>query len=230
MNSFMRILILILLITPSFWGQNRFKLNDASKVVDIAIDVGMCGTGISQGNCGPVRVDFFRKKSKKRFQTIRLSRTQMWDAPPKANVTRRYDDQSVINFGDFNFDGFEDVAICDGNNGGYGMPSYKIYIYSPSSKRFVYSRAFTRMNYGGLGMFETDKKRRMHFVYSKSSCCWHQTQGFDVFRGKPRKVYEFTEDASNPAGLDTVEITTSKLIKGKWRTWIKHAKTAEYYR
>jgi hypothetical protein len=125
---------------------------------------------------------------------------------PKANITRRYDDQSVINFGDFNFDGWQDVAICDGTNGGYGMPSYRVYIYSNSTRRFVYSRPFTRMNDGGLGMFETNRKKKMHFVYTKSGCCWHQTQGFDVYRGRPRQVYEFTEDAAYHGNPSVVEI------------------------
>ena len=135
---------------------------------------------------------------------------------------------STINFGDFNFDGSDDVAICDGSNGGYGMPSYRVYLYSKTKMRFVYSRSFTRMNYGGLGMFETDKKKHRHYVFTKSGCCWHQTQGFDVFRGRPRKIYELTESAMYGDGSE-VEVTTSKLIRGSWRTWIKHVRYSEYY-
>jgi hypothetical protein len=207
-------------------AHTQFRLNDASKIVDIDIDVGKCEEEIQQGLCGPLKVRFFRKKARRAFQTITLPQTDVWDPVPKANVTRRYDDQSIINFGDFNFDGFEDVAICDGTNGGYGMPSYRIYLYSQPRKRFVYSRSFTKMNHGGLGMFETDKKKRMHFAFFKSTCCWHQTQGFDVYRGRPRKMYVFTEDL----WMDTVEITTEKLINGRWRKWIKHAKGSEYYK
>ena len=225
MKKFLAIIFLLLSIQVG--AQQRFRIEEASKKVDVAFEVGACSMG-NHGRCGPVKVEFFRKKSTRPFQSIRLAHTELWDGEPTANVTRRYDEQSTINFGDFNFDGQEDLAICDGTNGGYGMPSYRIYLFTPAKKRFVYSRTFTRMNDGGLGMFETDQKKRMHLVFTKSGCCWHQTQGFDVFRGKPRKVYEFTE-AVLPNG-EVVEITTRKLINGRWRTWIKHAKVSEYYK
>jgi hypothetical protein len=202
-------------------AQNRFRLTDASKIVNVEIDVGTCTEG-SSGRCGPLKVTFFRKKASSPFQTVRLAHTDMWGPVPTANVTNRYDDQSVINFGDFNFDGIEDVAICDGTDGGYGMPSYRVYLYSKPAKRFIYSRLLTRMNMGGLGMFEIDRKKKMLFVFTKDSCCWHQTQGFDIHRGRPRKIYELIEDGTNiDKGL---EITTGKLINGNWRTWVKHVK------
>jgi hypothetical protein len=217
------VFLAILVLSIPICGQNRFSLTDASHRFDVTLDVGPCDPSFAS-NCGPLNVHFYRKGFPHLFQTIRLPTTQMWDVPPTANIINRYDDQSVINFNDFNFDGHEDVAICDGAEGGYGMPSYRVYLYSPATRRFVYSRAFTRMNYGGLGMFETDAKKKMHYAFFKSSCCWHQTQGFDVWRGKPRKVYELTEDGTAIATKDSVyfEITTSKLIRGKWRTWVKH--------
>ncbi|MGD9563017.1 MAG: FG-GAP repeat protein [Pyrinomonadaceae bacterium] len=220
-------LIAILLTAIQAESQNRFKLTDASKTVDVQIDVGTCPEP-NFDLCGPVTVDLYRKQSKTPFQKLKLARTQMWDREPKANVTRRYDEQSVINFGDFNFDGVEDLAICDGNNGGYGMPSYRVYLYSKAARRFVFSRSFTRMNDGGLGMFEVNKKKKMLYVYSKSGCCWHQSQGFDVVMGRPRKVYEFTEDAQYGDG-SKVTVTTRKLIRGRWRTWVKRVEFSDYY-
>ena len=169
------LLVLALVAVISVPAQKHFRLDHASKSVDVDLDVGKCDA--DRSICGPVTVSFLRKGDAKPFQLIRLAQTQMWDPEPQANVTNRYDDQSVVNFGDFNFDGTEDVAICDGNNGGYGMPSYRVYIYSKPLKRFVYSRSFTRMNSGGLGMFEVDQKKKMLMVYTKSGCCWHQTGG-----------------------------------------------------
>ncbi len=182
-------LLFLIFSTLNIGAQTRFRLNDASKLVDVDLAVANCDEEESRGRCGPLTVRFFRKNSAKPFQTVTLPETNMWDPVPKANVTRRYDDQSVINFADFNFDGLDDVAICDGTNGGYGMPSYQIYLYSKPLGRFVHSPSFTKMNEGGLGMFETDPKKKMHFVNTKSGCCWHQTQGFDVSRGRPRIIY-----------------------------------------
>jgi hypothetical protein len=224
------IFIAIIMFVASASGQNRFRINDASKTVDVVLQIGQCENEDGTGTCGPLTVRFFRKRSTVPFQTVRLKETSKWDPVPKANVTRRCDDQSIINFGDFNFDGVDDVAICDGPYGGYGGPSYRMYIYSKTAKRFVFSRAFTDMNDGGLGMFETDKKKKMHLVYSKSGCCWHQTLGYDVFRGRPRKVYEFTEDAMSTGDDDLMTITTKTLVNGRWRTRVKRAKTSEYYK
>ena len=154
----MKLLTLCLLLSGAALGQTTFRLNDASKFVDVELDVGTCAEDRG-GLCGPLKVSFYRKDKTRAFQTITLPRTNMWDPVPKANITRRYDDQSVINLGDFNFDGFDDVAICDGTSGGYGMPSYRVFLFSRTRKRFVFSRSFTRMNAGGLGMFETDRKR-----------------------------------------------------------------------
>lgn len=209
-------------------AQTKFRMNDASQHVDVELDVGNCEDGIHLGRCGPLTVRFFRKSKQRPFQTIRLPKTNIWDNPPKANLTRRYDDQSVINFGDLNFDGFDDVAICDGTDGAYGMPSYRIYLYSKATERFEYSRPFTRMNEGGLGMFETDSKKKMHFVFTKSGCCMHWKKGFDVVNNRPRRIYELSEIIL-PDGK-TVEIITEKLIRGKWRTWVKRSKVSDYYR
>ena len=226
----MKTFLLVIITVISVHAQNRFRINDASKSVDVDLQVGRCENDEGTGTCGPLTVRFFRKKAKVPFQTIRLKETSMWDPIPKANVTRLYDDQSVINFRDFNFDGADDVAICEGPYGGYGGPSYRVYLYSKTAKRFVFSKAFTDMNDGGLGMFETDKKKKMHLIYSKSGCCWHQTVGYDVFRGRPRKVYEFTEDAMSTGGDDMMTITTKTLVNGRWKTRVKRAKTSEYYK
>ena len=227
MKFFLSFVFISLLFSITVDAQKVDRINDASTRFDVDLKIENCPRP-DASLCGPITVRFFRRNAKRHFQTIRLPRTDLWDNVPKANVIKRYDDQSTINFGDFNFDGIEDVAICDGNDGGYFAPSYRVYLYSGSQKRFVYSRAFTRMNEGGLGMFETDSKRKLHYVFTKSTCCWHQTQGFDVVRGRPRLVYEFTE--AIPIGDPSiVEITTAKLIRGKWRTWTKHAKTADYY-
>lgn len=229
MKTFILFSLLLVCGLPNVSFAQTIRLNDASRMVDVDLDVGHCEDGVHRGRCGPLKVKFFRKNAHRSFQTIILPRTDMWDLVPKANVINRYDDQSVINFDDFNFDGTDDVAICDGTKGGYGMPSYRIYLYSKTNKRFVFSHSFTRMNYGGLGMFETDRKKKMHFVYTKSGCCWHQTQGFDVYRGRPRKTYELTEDATYHEGVVDergVRITTSKLIRGRWRTWVKYVKSS----
>ncbi|CAD5110596.1 XAC2610-related protein [Zestomonas carbonaria] len=52
------------------------------------------------------------------------------------NSAKLYDYQGVINVGDFNFDGLEDFAVQNGNNGSYGGPSYDIFLYNKKKGNF----------------------------------------------------------------------------------------------
>ncbi len=51
-----------------------------------------------------------------------------------------------------------------------------------------------------LGMFEIDKKKKVLRNFSKSGCCWHQTEEFAVIGNRPKKVLEITEDATVAGG------------------------------
>ena len=145
-------------------------------------------------------------------------------------MTLGYDDQSVVNFDDFNFDGVEDVALNDGSYGGYGGPSYQIYIYSTAKKLFVLSEPFTALvQDGNLGFMDIDYAKRMIYRSTKDGCCWHQKEGFKVIRGQPVKVYEFTEDVRGEGNVK-VKLTTRRLVKGKWRKRVRYADPAVYYK
>jgi hypothetical protein len=54
-----------------------------------------------------------------------------------------YDNEYSFIFGDFNFDGQEDLAICNGKNGGYEAPSYDVYLYNVGLSKFVRNRKRT---------------------------------------------------------------------------------------
>src|SRR5687768_4250931 len=105
------LLIVVLVLSIEVHAQNTYRLNDASKVVDVGIEI-TCDKKLLEG-CGPLKVSFYRKRSDRPFQRIDLELTQMWDEAPTANIINGYDGQSIINFNDYNFDGAEDVAICD---------------------------------------------------------------------------------------------------------------------
>ena len=136
-----------------------------------------------------------------------------------------YDNQSVIDIGDFNFDGMEDVAICNGANGSCGMPSYNIYLSSKAAKKFVYNAAFTKLG-RHLGMFSVDLKKKTIETFDKSGCCWHITERYSVVKGRPVKVFEEVEDATI-ADETKVKITTKTLVAGRWKTSVKYVKREE---
>lgn len=145
---------------------------------------------------------------------------------PLVNDTLLYDEQSVIDIGDYNFDGMEDIAICSGSNGSYGMPSYNIYLSSRAAGKFVYDPALSRLG-RHLGMFTVDKKNKTLETFDKSGCCWHITERYKVVQGRPVKVFEEVEDATVNPNSGRVKVTTKTLVAGKWKTSVRYEKILE---
>ncbi len=217
--------VLVLLFSPSAFAQHKFELNDASKYFDIKVTVVNCD---DMSCSGKASFSFYKKGGSTAYQVISLPDTYVQledDGKPLANVTMLYDKQSVVNIGDFNFDGMEDVAICDGTNGSYGGPSYRIYLSSKAAKKFVYNAAFSALG-THLGMFGVDKEKKTLEIFDKSGCCWHVNERFSVVGNRPVKVFSEVEDATI-ADETKVKITTKTLVAGKWRTSVKYVKREE---
>jgi hypothetical protein len=216
------LILLLLLPCSAVFAQEQFDIKGAAKDYDVRIEVAKCENEICEGKA---TFTLFRKGETKPFQIFRLGNTSfMLDESkrPTANKNLLYDWQSAVNFGDYNFDGTEDLALCDGTNGSYGMPSYQIYLFSPQLKKFVNSPAITRLAQGEyLGMFEVDAQQRVLRTSGKSGCCFHVMQEFSVVRNSPRKVFEVIEDATIP-DEKRVKITTRKLVNRRWRTSVKY--------
>lgn len=197
-------------------AQKTFELKDASKYFDIKLTV---------ADSGAAKFEFFKKGGTVPYQVINLEATCVQldeDGNPLVNKTLLYDEQSVVNVGDFNFDGMEDVALCDGNNGSYGGPSYQVYLSSRAQKKFVYNAAFSKLGQH-LGMFEVDKAKKVLRIFDKSGCCWHVMEEYAVVNNRPVKVFVEEEDATG-ADDTKVKITTKRLVKGKWQTKVRYVK------
>ncbi len=199
-----------------------FELKNASKYFDIKISVETC----DEYSCsGAATFSFYKKDRTTPYQVIKLRETYVQldeDGSPSVNKTLLYDEQSVINIGDFNFDGIEDVAICNGTNGSYNGPSYNVYLSSRAAKKFIYNAAFSKLG-EHLGMFEMDPARKVLTIFDKDGCCWHVTEEYSVVKGRPVKVLVIEEDATI-ADESKVKITTKKLSLGKWKTSVKYVK------
>lgn len=221
MKNFLLICIFLLLCS-SVLAQKTFELKDASKYFDIKIKVAKCEDGFCDGKAS---FSFYKKGGTTPYQVINLDDTQIQldeNGNAQANISMLYDSQSAVNIDDFNFDGMEDVAICDGANGSYGGPSYQVYLSSKSAGKFVYNQAFTELGQH-LGMFEVDKKKKVLRIFDKSGCCWHVTEEYSVVNNRPVKVFSEEEDATIPDETK-VKITTKTLVKGKWQTKTKIVK------
>ncbi|HMU34952.1 MAG TPA: hypothetical protein PKC89_13935 [Pyrinomonadaceae bacterium] len=220
----MKIIILVgflLAGSASVFSQTSFDIKNASKYFDVKVEVATC----DEYSCtGEGKFSFYKKNSQTPYQVIELADTyvQLDEGKPLVNVTRLYDDQSVIDIDDFNFDGMEDVAICNGTNGSYNSPSYDVYLSDRRQKKFVYSPAFTLLG-SHLGMFTVNKKTKTLETFDKSGCCWHITERYKVVRDKPVKIFEMVEDATTGVD-DRVKITTKTLVRGKWKTSVRYEK------
>ncbi|KMQ69531.1 hypothetical protein ACM39_00225 [Chryseobacterium sp. FH2] len=223
-----RFLLPFVILGTVAFGQNHFELKDASENYDIKINVQNC----DKEECrGKATIEFFSKNTSRKFQTLVSDDLNFYlndDQKPTANIIQLYDEQSPLIFDDFNFDGTEDVAVRNGNQSGYGGPSYDVYVFNITKKLFVKSEELTSLAYENLGMFQTDSERKRLITFSKSGCCWHLTTEYTVIphRGLV-KVYEVEEDAT---GGEKVKVTTKEFIDDKWITNIKTYPTDEYYK
>ena len=222
-----KIPLILLLFCTVAGARAKFEVKSASKLYDVRIEVEKCEDNICEG---PVIFTLFKKNSAAPFQVFELADTQFMlgeNDQPSANITRLYDEQSAVSFSDYNFDGIDDLSLCDGRNGGYGMPSYQIYLFLPRAGRFILSEEFTELSQEGrLGMFERDARRKRLRTSSKSGCCLHMTEEFVVVNNRPKKVLEVVEDATIP-DEKRVKITIKRLVGRRWRTTVKYVRRVE---
>ena len=216
-----KIFLLVLLLSAPVFAQVRFEKGSASKKYDARIEVESC----AEDTCGGrMKIELFKKASRKPFQVLNLEETEFALEEAKINnAKRRYDYQSVIFFEDYNFDGVEDLAVRDGNNSAYSGPSYQIYLFSPPRGKFVHSPAFTNLSQSEyLGMFEVDKKKRVLRVASKGGCCMHRTEEFRVVNNRLVKVFEIYEEVEfDEKEGSRLRIETSRRVKGRWQTRVR---------
>ena len=219
------LICLLLAISAPVFCQKTFELKNASNYFDIKITVGDCDESYCNGAAS---FSFYKKGGTKPYQVIKLPDTLIQldeSGNAQANVSLLYDNQSAVNIGDFNFDGMEDVAICDGANGSYGGPSYQVYLSSKAAGKFVLSRAFSELG-THLGMFEVNKTTKRLRIFDKSGCCWHVTEEYAVVGNQPRKVFVEEHDATIEDETK-VKVTTKTLVGGKWQTKVRYVKRAE---
>jgi hypothetical protein len=219
-----KIIFIVLLLSINGFGQQVFNIKKASKLYDVRLEV-KC----EEDSCaGDAKFSVFRKDEKKPVQVFKTYTEFNALETQISNAKRMYDYQSVVYFEDYNFDGIEDLSIRDGNNSGYGGPSYQIFLFSPKLNKFVHNEALTELNQSEyLGSMTVDKKKQVLRVFSKGGCCLHTTKEFKVVGGnRLKKVYEMEENAMI-ADEKKVMITTSRLVNGKWKTKVHYIKREE---
>jgi hypothetical protein len=230
MNKYILIILLVLLTSANIFAQKNFLLKGASKNFDVKITVEKCEDDICEGKA---TVYLLKKKQSAAFQTIQLPNIYLelgGDQKPTANLIELYgENNSGVIFDDFNFDGAEDLALRNGNDGSYGGPSYDVLLFNKATGKFIKNNALTALGSENLGLFEIDKKQKTIETFNKSGCCWHQTTRYRFVNNRLQKIYVFTEDAAGADGKK-VYLITEKLINGRWRKTTKTALIKDYYK
>lgn len=223
-------LLLVLAAGQAARAQEQVKSGEASKKYDVTVRPGECGASKRGGEDAgedsvPARVQIFRKGAKSPFQVLCMPsvwvNSEQFAYSPETAARQRvlYDDEFSVVFDDFNFDGLEDLAVCNGRNGGYGGPSYTVFLFARRAGRFVESPALSRLNEGVyLGLFFPDAKAKTLTALSKSGCCYHETEVYKVVGDRPVLVEKVIEDATLGSGAPEgyLLVTTRKRVGSRW--------------
>lgn len=230
---FLNALLLFLTARVSL-AQETFNIQNASKKYDLKVQVEECG-GQAQNNMpnvcgGAAQVRLYRKGITTPFQKINLKNIEVDKEQTAYNpaIDKRprkiYDDEYSFIFGDFNFDGDEDLAICNGRNGGYGAPSYNVYLYEKGANVFIENKRLSKLTEGVyLGLFFVAPKKKQLIAYSKSGCCYHETEVYQMVGNKPVLIEKEIEEAGDKYAV----ITTKRLVNGKWVKKVRREKIRE---
>lgn len=218
----MRFLILILitfLAGQNLLAQETLFIQNASRKYNLSVHVVEKNDRekIDSYVKGSARISFHSKDNKRPFQVLRLPNIIISKRNiafnPKINDKPRslYAETYSFVFEDFNFDGYEDLAIWNGTNGGYGGPSYNIYLYK--SGRFYLNKKLSKLTEGVyLGLFFTQFKKKRLITFSKSGCCYHETEIYTLVQNNPLLVEKEIEYFIEGNKFQE----TRKLVKGRW--------------
>lgn len=211
-------LTIVLLFAASAFAQKTFDVDDASKFFTVKIKVASCEddtTCVGKGS-----YSFYKKGSATPYQVVSLPTisVHLTGDHPIVDGVVQYANQSAVVVEDYNFDGMDDLSLSEGDTGPYGSSSYRVYLSTKATGKFVYSPAFSKALVGDT---EIDKKKRTFSTSNKDGCCWHITEKYDVVAGEPRKIYEMVEDARQGK---KVKVTTKTLVGDKWKTSVKYVK------
>ncbi|MFN5032168.1 MAG: XAC2610-related protein [Flavobacteriia bacterium] len=191
-----------------------FQLKKTSKKYDIIVYVKSCEDTYCEGSG---KIELYEKGTTHLVQVFPMKELYVelsQGGKMIEGVNQMYGDNGAVIMYDFNFDGTEDLAIRDGNYGAYGGPSFNVFVYHSTKKKFVKSEELTELASMNLGFFDVDKKEKRLTTFSKDGCCWHIATKYAIDKKKGLiKVYESIEDGTNEGVIISTE---RKLIKNQW--------------
>ncbi|UHO39397.1 hypothetical protein H5J24_04620 [Chryseobacterium capnotolerans] len=226
--NYYRSISAFLLLGPLCFGQYQFEVKDASKNYNAIIHINNCFDDQCMEK-GTVEL-FDNKNSKVQTFTsdnlvLHLGKGQRLQRGKMIPLAK---EQSPLIFGDFNFDGTEDLAIRNGNMGNYSSASYDVYVFNSTRMAFVKSKELTELGSDNFDFFETDPVRKRIITFGKDGCCRLFTTEFEVIPNKGLdKVLEKEEDSSEEG---YVKVIIKEKKNNKWTTRTKVYPSDQYNR
>lgn len=233
MKKYLFIIPLLIFGSVCISAQKTFIFKGDSKLYDVKARVESCEEEEGeQTTCNSKGVFYLMKKNQAQpLQTFEMEETYLsvyGKRVKKGDVTEIFNKEHTgVYFLDYNFDGFEDLAVSNGYNLPYGGVSYDVFLYSKRTGKFIKNKILSELETENM-IVDVKKKERIIETYNKSGCCWHEKARYRFVNNRLQKFYVFTEDALG--GGKYVELTTGRLVKGKWRTTTRRVLLEKYYK
>jgi len=216
----------ILLFALTSKAQFKFLANNSSNQYKAKIFVDKCESGTCDGKATIMIYDKATDREIDTFHSdgLEFGLTETQNAKLGWLELGKY--QTPLIFGDFNFDGLEDLAIRNGNKGAYSSPSYDIYLAAADNK-FLINNVLTKLASENLGMFDVDKKLKQVSIHQKDGCCFDKTINYKF---DPKKgLFEDSSVIEDSSIADYVTVITQKLVDGKMKRTVQKFKIKDYY-
>jgi hypothetical protein len=208
---------------PDTPAGHTIDVRNASTLYDFRVTtLGECSAGRLPEMCeAPAKLVIIRKATDQEVQRIDLEQVDLVagdGGKVLVNSAKLYDAQGTFQVGDFNFDGHEDFAVEDSQNGSYGGPTFEVFLYDARVGQFVEANELSELTHANLGFFQIDRKRRRIIVHAKSGCCDHTTEEYSFIRGS-LVLMQSLEERYMPGDDEQVEITRgNREGPNKWCT------------
>lgn len=225
----MKHLFLFFILLTGFQSQAQYKFlaNNCSNQYSAKLFVVTCDDGHCGGRATIILYDKISGKEINTFNSADLDFDLNEKQDAKLGWLELGKHQSPLIFGDFNFDGNEDLAIRNGSNGAFMSPSYDIYL-ATADQKFYLNTAFSQLASENLGLFTINNKNKQLITERKDGCCYYITTHYVIdAKNKPVEISSVLEDTSIG---DDVTVITRKTVNGKVFKTIQRFKAKDYYK
>lgn len=191
---------------PDRLGALSFEVDELSDVFDVRIDAERCA--VVERQCdGPATVSLVLKGEEEPFQRIDVPRMYIETGAdreqPEIESDGLYGSHvPVLILRDVTFDGLDDLAIRNGNDGAYGGPSYDVHVARQADPvRFELHQALTDLASNGLAFPDVDPTTKRLHVLTKDGCCQHIDTAYEIRDGQPVQVDQRRKEDTATLGV-----------------------------